>query len=82
MSTRGLSTVTEEETNWRRRISLIIGGAASVIVVYAYLYQWAKGAFVGNEISLIQSTQVVIDALSQLGIDPTNRERVEELLVR
>lgn len=59
--------IPEEETDWRRRIALAVVGVAGIVLVYSYSYQWAMLMFVGEEISFVQSLQVVIEALTTAG---------------
>jgi len=65
MSTQ--STILEDDTNWRRRIALTVAGAAAILIVYAYIYQWALWTFLNETISFVQALQVVIEALTTAG---------------
>lgn len=62
-----MSHTPEKQTNWRRRISLAIVTIITIILGYAYLYQWALWVFVGESISYIQAIQVVIEVLTTAG---------------
>lgn len=56
-----------EETNWRLRISLAIAALTGVIILYTLLYRWALLHFAGEERSLLDSAQVVIEILTTAG---------------
>jgi len=60
------STVVEE-TNWERRIAFTVTAIVGILIVYAYVYQWALWTFVEEDISLFQALQVVIEALTTAG---------------
>lgn len=61
------SAVREDDTNWERRIALTLAGIAAIIILYAYIYQWALWTFVEENISFVQALQVVIEALTTAG---------------
>jgi len=61
------STTVEEETNWQRRIALTVTAIVGLVIIYAYMYQWALWTFVEEEISFFQALQVVIEALTTAG---------------
>lgn len=56
-----------EHTNWRLRIALTLAGIAGVVVAYTLIYQWAVLFFVGEQISLVQAAQRVIEILTTAG---------------
>ncbi len=58
---------TDEETNWQQRIALTVAGIVGIVIAYTYIYQWALWTFVGEEISVFQALQVVIEALTTAG---------------
>lgn len=58
---------TPETTNWRLRIALAIVGILTVILVYTLVYRWAMLHFAGEERSLLDSAQVVIEILTTAG---------------
>jgi len=57
----------EEETNWQQRIALTLAGIVGIVIIYTFVYQWALAAFVGEDISVFQALQVVIEALTTAG---------------
>jgi len=52
---------------WERRIVLSLTFVAGLIATYIVVYQWAMAYFVDESISLVQSAQVVIEALTTAG---------------
>lgn len=64
----GSNTVTANDgADMRRRLVLAVIGGIGMILVYAYIYRWAKGVFIGTDLSFIQAIQVVIEVLTTAG---------------
>ncbi len=53
--------------NWARRIGLAIATVATIVLIYAVLYQWAMATFEGQEVPLYIALQVVIESLTTAG---------------
>lgn len=71
--------------NIRRRIALAAVGVAFVTLVYTLVYQWAMGAFAGENITLIQALQSVVEIVTTAGFggdtDAWNRSDAMALIV-
>ena len=55
------------ETDWVRRITLVLAGVAAIVLVYSLLYRWALLAFAGERVSLIHSIRLVVEILTTAG---------------
>lgn len=57
----------QQQTDFRRRIAFALIAVVGIVLTYGVVYRWAMLVFVGVEISLIQSVQVVVEALTTAG---------------
>lgn len=71
----------DERTNWQRRISVAVAGLFGILLLYAVVYQIALSVVAGEEISFIQSLQVVLEILTTAGFGgDTELWRAHDLL--